>query len=474
MSNERAESTRRHWLEVLTEFKSDESRPGSPQFWSPEYDAAAPERLREIQDTKIAAVTPFLYENSAFYRARFDQLDLTPSDIASVEDLVKWPVVDKSEMMADVAENPPFGGYTTVDDTVWGRDGWMLFASSGTTGIPRPFRYTHTDREIWGWANARALHAMGVRDGDSALIASGYGPHVFAWTAQMGLAEMGLPVIPGGGMDSRTRAGLIDRFKPTVLICTPSYALHLGRVMEELETDPAASSIRLIFVGGEPAMGIPNTRARIEDLWGARLTEFYGCTEAAPSAGGYSCTEVTEGGATFTHFMSDIQYWETVDPDDYTPTGPGERGLTVCTNLCSEASPQLRFLVGDYTVLDNSQCACGRWHTRAMGCMHGRADDLINMRGIKMYPVQLEQAVRQIDGVGDEYEILLTTNDSGMDVMHIKIEHAEHGPKSSVIDLVVAEIRNQCEITATAEVLALGTLPKTEFKANRIRDQRGT
>jgi phenylacetate-CoA ligase len=126
-------------------------------------------------------VAPFLYENSAFYRARFDRLNVLPSDIRIVDDLAKWPVVDKTEMMADVQAHPPFGTYTTHDDALWAERGWMLFSSSGSTGIPRVFRYSQLDRELWSWANARALHAFGIRPSDSLLICAGYGPHVFAW-----------------------------------------------------------------------------------------------------------------------------------------------------------------------------------------------------------------------------------------------------------------------------------------------------
>jgi len=465
--------TRRVWLDTLEKWQSPVPATRSGKFFAPGYDDADRDLLREIHDSKIKAVAPFLYENSAFYRRRFDRLGLLPSDIASVDDLDNWPVIDKSEMMEDVAMHPPFGTYTTVDDEVWGRNGWMMFSSSGTTGTPRPFRYTQNDRRIWAWGNARALYGMGIGDGDSAIICSGYGPHVFAWTAQMGLAELEIPVIPGGGMDSAMRASIIERFKPTVLICTPSYALHLGRVIEEMGQDPRASSIRLIFVGGEPALGIPNTRQRIEELWGAKLSEFYGCTEAAPSAGGYSCSAVIEQGGTFTHFMEDLQYWELVSPDSHERLPIGERGLTVCSNLCSEASPQLRFLVGDYTVLDDGRCECGRYHMRALGGMSGRADDLINLRGIKMYPVQLEQAVRQVDGVGDEYEVHIENDSAGMGVMKVRVEHTDNGPRSDIATQVEREIREGCEIKASVEVLPLGTLPKTEFKAKRIYDHRG-
>jgi phenylacetate-CoA ligase len=214
-------------------------------------------------------------------------------------------------------------------------------------------------------------------------------------------------------------------------------------------------------------MGIAATRRRIEELWGARLVEFYGCTEAAPSAGGYSCPARPDEGEVFTHVMDDAQYWEVVDPDSRVALPDGERGLTVVTNLNSEASPQLRFLVGDYTVFDRAPCACGRTHSRAIGGFAGRADDLINLRGIKMFPTQIEAAVRAVPGIGDEYEIHIATNPDGLDVMTVRVEHPD-----DVAEVVAAEIRTRCEVRVGVEVLTPGTLPKTEFKAKRVRDER--
>jgi phenylacetate-CoA ligase len=469
MNDDRAVKTRARWLQTLASYRRDPDRPGSADYWSPSLDCASRDELRAIQNAKLAALTPFLYENSAFYRRRFDRLGLLPTDLRTVDDLPKWPVVDKTEMMEDLTAAPPFGTYTTHDDALWATRGWMMFSSSGSTGMPRVFRYSHLDREAWAWANARALHAFGIRPGDSVLVCAGYGPHVFAWGVQFALAKMGVACIPGGGMTAEARAMLIDRFKPTVVTSTPSYALHLGRVMIQRGLDPAASSIRMVLVGGEPAAGIEGTRRRLEELWNARLVEFYGCTEASPHCGGYSCPASDQGpGPVTAHLMEDVQIWELVDPDSRQPVAEGARGLTVCTSLNSESSPQLRFLVGDYAAFTSARCACGRTHLRAVGAFAGRADELINLRGVKMYPVQLEAAVRAVPGVGDEYEIVLATTADGLDVMTVRVEHADARSAAQV----AREIRARCEVRCDVEVLAPGTLPKTEFKARRVRDTR--
>ena len=170
--------------------------------------------------------------------------------------------------------------------------------------------------------------------------------------------------------------------------------------------------------------------------------------------------------------MEDVQIWELVDPDSRAPVPVGERGLTVCTCLNSESSPQLRFLVGDYTTLEDAPCACGRTHVRALGAFTGRADDLISVRGIKMFPSQVEQAVRAVPGIGDEFEIVLSTRDDGLDVMMVRVEHAGHAAPGAIVEQVGAELRSRCEVRAGVEVLAPNTLPKTEFKAKRVRDNR--
>ena len=260
-----------------------------------------------------------------------------------------------------------------------------------------------------------------------------------------------------------------------MIACTPSYALYLGRVMQGMGLDPAASSVTTLFVAGEPGLGIDSTRERLSALWGARLVEFYGCTEASPHVGGFSCSHAcAPGHPAFTHLLEDVQVWETVDAQTLTPVAEGERGLTVCTSLNSESSPQLRFVVGDYATFDRAPCACGRTHVRAIGAFTARADDMINLRGVKFFPSQVEEAVRAVVDTGDEFEIVLDTTADGLPVMEVRIEHPDHAAPAPVAARLAAEIRSRCEVRAGVQVLAPNTLPKTEFKARRVRDLRAT
>jgi phenylacetate-CoA ligase len=320
------------------------------------------------------------------------------------------------------------------------------------------------------------MHAMGFASGrDTALLAFGYGPHVWLWGVHYALNLMGIPILTGGGLDSRLRARVIEQYRPTILACTPSYAMFLASVMDELGIEPATSSIRYLFCAGEPGFAVPATRARLEATWDAELHEFYGCTEAAPAAGGYTCRAVAadKDGTVSTHLMEDLQVWETVDPETFEPVAPGERGLSVVTNLCSESSPQLRFLVGDYTTLTTEPCACGRTHQRALGGFVGRADDMLNVRGVTLFPSAIEDAVRRVPDVGPEFQVAVTT-ERDLDVLTVRVEprDASVADLGEVARLVEAEIVTRCELRPVVEVLAPGTLPPTEFKAKRVVDHR--
>lgn len=469
---------RAEWLATLDRYHRDRERPATPEYWSPSLDTASRDELAAIQSAKLRVAVRYVYECIPLYRRHFQRVGLEPGDIRSIEDLPKIPVMTKQLMAADLAEHPPWGTYTAVDDALWLQRGWQIFASSGTTGQPRAFRYTAYDRVMWAWTNARAMWAIGFRPGrDSAMLAFGYGPHVWLWGVHYGLNLMGIPIITAGGLDSRARVRFIDMYQPTILACTPSYALYLGSLMREMGLDLAASAVRHIFCGGEPAFGVPATRRRIEELWNASLGEFYGCTEASPSAGGYTCAAAiaTKEGPSQTHLMEDTQIWEVVDPQTYQPLPDGQRGLSVVTNLCSEASPQLRFLVGDFTVLDRSRCACGRTHARALGGFQGRADDMLNIRGVTLFPSAIEDAVRRVPDVGDEFQIVVTT-ERELDVLTVVVEPrpgVDPVQHAALAQRVETEIVSRCELRPVVQVVPPGTLPKTEFKARRVRDLRG-
>jgi phenylacetate-CoA ligase len=476
LDGDAAAAARASWLSTVDRYRPARSGPDDEHIWSRQLETASADEAAEIQTVKLRALLPYLHAAVPFYRRRFDALGLEPGDIRGLEDLQAIPPVTRQEMAADLAEHPPWGTYTAVDEQVWLRDGWQIFASSGTTGAPRAFRYTTFDRETWAWGTARAMYAMGFRRGrDSAMLAFGYGPHVWLWGVHYGLNLMGIPIVTAGGLATTARARFLDLYRPTILACTPSYALYLADVMKEMGLDPAATSVRHLFCAGEPSMAVPALRARLESTWQATLHEFYGCTEAAPSAGAHSCAEVSAApGEVSLHLPGDTHLWEVVDPDTMKPVPAGERGVSVVTNLISEASPQLRFVVGDYTRLGTRPCACGRSTPRAEGGFLGRSDDMLNVRGVTLFPSMIEDAVRRVPAAGTEYEIVLTAP-RGLDELTVRVEATPGLPAhdhEALREALAREIRSRAELRAGVEILQHGVLPRTETKARRVRDLR--
>jgi len=466
-------SARERWLAVLAQFSRGLEEPQTARIWAPASETASRQRVVDIQEEKLRAMVPYLYEESPFYRARFRAARLKPADIKSLADLPKFPVVTKDAMAADVTANPPWGTYTPVSDKLWRERGWMVFSTSGTTATPRSFRYTQIDARLWALTSARALYAMGIRAGDSALTCTNYNPHVFFWSLHYALNLMKVAIVPGG-VPTERRLAMIDLYRPTLLVATPSYALHLAGAMRNAGKDPRASSIRMIICGGESASGIPSTRKRIEEAWDAKMHDVYGCTEALPAGWAFTCHEGLSANPVSTHMQEDLQIWELIDPQTMEPVGPGERGLTVVTNLNSEGSPQLRFLVGDFTSFDTSRCVCGRTFARAIGGFQGRADDMLNIRGLKLFPSAIEEIVREIEALDDEFQIVLETA-GVMDEFTIVTEARTVIDEDGLTDIVrqlEAEVIRRCELRPRIRIERPGTLPRTEFKARRVIDRR--
>jgi phenylacetate-CoA ligase len=312
---------------------------------------------------------------------------------------------------------------------------------------------------------------MGIRAGDTALTCTNYNPHVFFWSLHYALNLMGVGVVPGGVATER-RAQMIDLYRPSILASTPSYALHLAATMRQLGLDPAASSVKLLVCGGEPASGISSTRRRLEQTWNASLHDVYGCTEAVPAGWAFTCAESLGADLVSTHVQDDLQIWETVDPATFEPVAEGARGLSVVTNLNSEGSPQLRFVIGDFTTLDYDRCVCGRTFARARAGFLGRADDMLNIRGLSVFPSVIEEIVRGFDSLADEFQIVLATK-GVMDSFAIVVESSLTGEAATALAARVAtEFVRRCELRPKIKVVAPGTLPKSEFKARRVIDRR--
>jgi phenylacetate-CoA ligase len=469
------DALRQRWLDLVVKWRLHPEAPANDQYWAPELETCSRDRLREIQNEKLQVLIPYLLAYSPFYREKFARAKLTARDVTSVDDLYKVPPTTKTEMLQDVAANPPWGTYLAIDDTIWKQRGWMMFATSGTTAAPRAFRHTTHDMRQWAWNDARGMWAMGIRPGqDIAMIAFGYAPHVFFWGVHYALNLMGVPVIPAGSLDTARRATFINMFQPTLLCATPSYAFYLGNKMLDMGQDPKASSVNKLLVGGEPGASVPATKHRLEALWEAQVFEFYGTTEVAPTPGGYMCRVGSSQQPHGIHLMEDIHIVELIDPETFEPVPEGQRGLSVATNLFSEAAPLLRFVIGDFGQFTTEPCACGRTHLRAIGGFKGRADDLLNIRGVTVFPVAIEEVVRGTPALGDEFLIYIT-NDTGLDELTVQVETEaplDAAATSQVKADLIQQLRAVIEIRPHVDIVPPGTIPRPEFKASRIRDQR--
>jgi phenylacetate-CoA ligase len=271
----------------------------------------------------------------------------------------------------------------------------------------------------------------------------------------------------------------VQLYRPTVLICTPSYALFLGETLQQMGGDPAGSSVRFLVTAGEAGPCIPATKTRIETLWGAQIVDVYGSTEVAPAPLAYTCREEAQhrDRPVDMHLTEDMYVPEVLDPDTWEPVVPGQRGVMVCTNLWSEGQPFLRYVIGDYLTVGDAGagCACGRTHVRARGGFTGRPDDMVKVRGVVLFPSTIEAVVRRLPELSNEFMLVLTRGAGGLDELTVQVEAAaEPDRHAGLRDALGEAIRTHVGIRASVEVLAPGTLPRTEFKARRVKDLRAT
>ena len=321
---------RQRWRSLVRDYCLRYDGPANERCWVPELEMAPRRRLREIQSEKLALAYRYLWQCSAFYRRKFEESGLGPDSVNGLDDLPKIPLSHREEWLVDQEENSPWGTFSPLRHEDWLERGWMFFSTSGTTAkFPRVFRHTTFDRDIWTYLGARGLYAMGVRRGDIAINCFSYGTSVAFWGMHYSLNHIGVPIISGGGASTERRAMLLDNYKPTVLMCTPSYSLYLGRTMQEAGMSPADSSIRLIVASGEPGAGVPATKQRVEALWNAEMHDHFGCTEVAMPPLGYTCTDQvrqTEKPID-THMMEDVYIPEVLDPNSFEPVAEGKPGI---------------------------------------------------------------------------------------------------------------------------------------------------
>ena len=416
------------------------------------------EALREIQLKKLQLMLDPVLESNRFYREKLGRAGLSRAlELGSLEELRALPFTTKSELSAAQAADPPYGTNLT-----YGRERYTrIHQTSGTTGVPLPILDTDLSWAWWARCWATVYRAAGVTSRDRIFFAFSFGPFIGFWSAHEGARHIGALAVPGGGMSSYQRAKAILNHDISVLVCTPTYAMHLSEVAEQEGLNIRDSNVNITIQAGEPGASLPSTKERIEEAWGARCYDHAGATEVG--AWGFECQ--TQDGV---HLNEGEFIHEVIDPE----TGePAKEGELVMTNLGRVGMPVIRYRTGDHVRLAAGACRCGRSYQRLEGGVIGRIDDVLIVRGVNVFPSAVENIVRRFPEVA---EFAVEVRRQGqMDEMEIKLE-VRNGEPGSVAKAVAREIRAGIGIRATVSPTSYGTLPRFDLKARRFKDHRDT
>jgi phenylacetate-CoA ligase len=416
------------------------------------------ERLRELQDERLRALM-IEAEASLFYKEKLRAARIGIEQVRSASDLKRLPFTTKAELVEEQQRYPPYGRLLARPLTEYR----YYHQTSGTTG--RPLRWLDT-QESWDWfvrCWGYVYRSAGVSEADTVFCAFSFGPYISHWTAISGAWRIGAMCISGGGMNSEQRLRAMIDNRCTVIVCTPTYALHLAEVARSAGIDLRSSSVRRGIHAGEPGASLPNVKRAIESEWGMTCFDHAGATEAGAWA--FDCEAQT--GAI--HINEAEFIFEVIDPQSLIEVGEGERGELVITNLGRGAMPVLRYRTGDLVEMTGEPCPCGRSFARIKGGVLGRADDMMIVRGVNIYPASIDDLLRGLTDIV-EYEVNIRRI-SGMDDLLIKVEAGGERGFEEIERSILAEFRRQFSIRVSIERAASGSLPRYEFKAARYKRQ---
>ena len=435
--------------------------PGQGRHHGPHRDAAESWSRDAIEAHQLDALREQLRRignDSVYYRKLFNDCEFDARDLKSLEDLARLPFTRKADYVATITPGNPFGEFMCAPQSEVRR----MHFSSGTTAAPSPQFWSARDLDRWSDLYARNAYAQGVREGDIFQCMFTYTWFVGGLGATAGYQKAGALVIPAGSQDTERQITTMMNYGTTAFCATPSFALHLAEEVSKRGMDPASSPVRTIMVGGEPGASVHATRTRIEQAWGARCFDAYGCLEFQPIAA--EC-EAQCG----LHLAEDFAYAEVVDAETGKAVANGQPGVLVLTHLDKEAGPLVRWWTGDVVVRDQAPCVCGRTHARLLGGVIGRADDMLVVRGVNVFPSAIEELVRTQADLTDEYRIVLddTVRDAAgfLKAIRLQVEasNAEH-----VGALLAQRVRERLGVHAIVDVLQPGTLERSTHKARRI------
>ncbi|MGH2522506.1 MAG: phenylacetate--CoA ligase family protein [Anaerolineales bacterium] len=417
------------------------------------------ERLASLQVEKLQSLLDELWERNAFYTAKMKAAGVRPEAIRSLADLSRLPLTTKHELMADQAAHSPFGSNLTYPLSDYIR----YHQTSGTTGAPLRVLDTEESWDWWARCWGYVLAGAGLTAEDRLFAAFSFGPFIGFWAAAEGARKVGAMMIPGGGRDSLQRLALMREAGATALCCTPTYALRLAEVARENGLDLRTLGVRTTIHAGEPGANVPATKGRIEEAWGAKCYDHAGASEVG--AHSFEC-EAQPGGI---HIIESEFIVEVLDPQTSQPVPPGERGELVITPLGRVCFPVIRYRTGDVVRLNTAPCACGRTFARFEGGILGRADDMVTVRGVNVFPSAVENIIRQFKEV-DEFRVTIRTVRQ-MDEMDVEVELAD-GADPVIAQAVSEAIDTLLAIRANVQCVPRGVLPRFELKARRFHVKR--
>lgn len=419
------------------------------------------ERIRAIQLEKLIAQVEWTYGRVEWYRRKMDEMGVAPSDIRTLEDVRKLPFTDKSVLR----DTFPYGLFAVPLDQVI-----ELHASSGTTGKPIVVGYNHHDMDVWSDCIARLSQMAGVVPSDRVQMAFGYGMFTGGFGLHYGLQKLGCMMIPAGSGNTERHIEMIQDYGTTVLVATPTYALHICEVGERMGYDWESSTLRVGLFGGEPCP--PGLKAEIERRMHIVCTDNYGLTEVMGPGVSGECLASRD----MQHIAEDHFLWEVVDPKTGEPVPEGEMGELVLTPLDKQAIPVLRYRTHDLTRVITEPCRCGRTHAR-MQKVRSRCDDMLIIRGTNVFPSQVEDILAGIEGVTPHYRIIVDEVD-GLDRMTVQTEIAPEAFSDSFEEMdrfrarIADKLKGTLLVGVRVQLVEPGGIERTTGKAKHVEDRR--
>jgi phenylacetate-CoA ligase len=430
-------------------------------IWNKEIEQMDRKKMRELQLEKLKKLVSYVYENVPFYRKKMDEIGIKPEHIKTLEDIKNLPVTTKN----DLRDNYPFGLFAVPMSKVV-----RIHASSGTTGKPTVVGYTKKDIENWSEMVARIASAGGVSENDIAQIAFGYGLFTGGFGLHYGLEKIGVTVVPASSGNTKRQVQLMQDFGVTVLVCTPSYALHIADVVYEMGLNPKKDlKLKYGLFGAEPWS--ESIRKEIESRLGIIATDNYGMSELIGPGVSGECLEKCG-----MHVNEDFFFVEVVDPETGEWVDENEKGELIITPLEKEALPLLRYKTGDLSRVVYEPCRCGRTTARIMKIM-GRSDDMLIVRGVNVFPSQIEEVLLEVEGVAPHYQIIVDRKDN-IDYLEIWVEVVDSiffDEMKKLVELenkIVDRLYTLLGLKVKVKLVEPKTIERSQGKAKRIIDRR--